>query len=57
MTSDAIWAAEALRFYAFVVASLLGSKALVWATGEDGWLRWVCRGFAIWGVATVVGYL
>lgn len=61
---DAIWAVECLRFYALVVLAIVVSRIVLWAADETPGIRsgaglfgWFLRGFVVWGIASVLGYL
>lgn len=60
----AIWAVEFLRFYALVVLAIPLSRIVLWVADETpgirsgaGFFGWILRGFIVWGLASVLGYV
>jgi hypothetical protein len=53
-----------LRFYVLVVLAIILSRLVLWAADETpgprnraGLFAWLLRGFVVWGLASVLGYV
>ena len=54
---EAFWAAECLRLLTLIVAVSLGTRFVLWASGEEGVVAVVLRVGVICTAAIALGYL